>query len=705
MCLQLLTTHYIEEARRAHKVGLMRDGKMLQQGTPKDIMKSTGSKTLEQAFLKICKSDEKQCDKQHKVKYNDEPNSSDSSSSSDDDSSDDDDDSDDGAMLATDAANEARGGDGASDASVGGSASDDVAAEKGSDKPESSPKRTPRANTDRSGKSDDEADSPRSSNASEKRKADVKGRASFSNISHDDFYEPLLGEDAATGSDGARPASPSTQGLKDKNAAAKHLQSPSNAGSSSSSDKSGFKNGKKKPHHSAHSLPMPAEHDKDNDDDSEKPRSSGAKPLVGWAKFISVLALPRWNQLWGLCWKNLTRMRKGVAAMIFQFIVPSVQVILFCVAIGKDPQHIHMGVVNLDTGSGPLLGASGGAGAEMHSFAQFLPLIPHPTMPTWNDGSGRGGIGTADGSLRLSSLSAAAATAPPRPRSSMLQQMVRKLGLGAAPSPSNIPSNFLSADFLANLDDHFITRSYASSEEALAGVRTNAVWGWVRIPQNYTLNTLRRLNQTVLDPLAKLPEDLIANSTLTYTLDLSNEQMSVFLLKSISTAYTALMDKHAPDLQKQSPLQMEPPVYGDADASFTDFVAPGIIITIAFSGSIGLTAITFVLDKKTGNLGQLTSYTARFALACFCSHSASSHAHGCFGCVLSCLLDRIWSSGVRASEIMLAQVLTQLIIFVIQIGLLLIFGLLVFKLPLEGSGITMAKRKQSMRATREFAAR
>jgi ABC-type Na+ efflux pump permease subunit len=48
-------------------------------------------------------------------------------------------------------------------------------------------------------------------------------------------------------------------------------------------------------------------------------------------------------------------------------------------------------------------------------------------------------------------------------------------------------------------------------------------------------------------------------------------------------------------------------------------------------------------------------------------------------------MDRMWSSGVRASEIMLAQVLTQLLVFFVQVGLLLMFGLIVFKLPLHGS--------------------
>jgi hypothetical protein len=104
----------------------------------------------------------------------------------------------------------------------------------------------------------------------------------------------------------------------------------------------------------------------------------------------------------------------------------------------------------------------------------------------------------------------------------------------------------------------------------------------------------------MIDPLSPISNDTLANSTLRYTLDMSNEQMTIFLVKSISASYTALIHSYAPDLEKNAPLQMNDPVYGDPDASFTDFVAPGIIITIAFSGSIGLTAITFVLDKKTG---------------------------------------------------------------------------------------------------------
>lgn len=50
----LITTHYIEEAARADLVALMRNGEIVMQDTPHNIMRSQSSLTLEEAFLKIC---------------------------------------------------------------------------------------------------------------------------------------------------------------------------------------------------------------------------------------------------------------------------------------------------------------------------------------------------------------------------------------------------------------------------------------------------------------------------------------------------------------------------------------------------------------------------------------------------------------------------------------------------------------------------
>jgi ABC-2 type transport system ATP-binding protein len=49
-----LTTHYMDEADRvAHRIGVIDHGKLVAQGTPREIKDQTGTETLEDAFLKL----------------------------------------------------------------------------------------------------------------------------------------------------------------------------------------------------------------------------------------------------------------------------------------------------------------------------------------------------------------------------------------------------------------------------------------------------------------------------------------------------------------------------------------------------------------------------------------------------------------------------------------------------------------------------
>lgn len=53
----VITTHYIEEARQANVVGLMRHGKLLAEDSPDNLMSQHGMDNLEDVFLKLCISD------------------------------------------------------------------------------------------------------------------------------------------------------------------------------------------------------------------------------------------------------------------------------------------------------------------------------------------------------------------------------------------------------------------------------------------------------------------------------------------------------------------------------------------------------------------------------------------------------------------------------------------------------------------------
>lgn len=50
----IITTHYIEEAKTADRVGLMRRGKLLAEDSPKDLLTKFSLSTLEEVFLALC---------------------------------------------------------------------------------------------------------------------------------------------------------------------------------------------------------------------------------------------------------------------------------------------------------------------------------------------------------------------------------------------------------------------------------------------------------------------------------------------------------------------------------------------------------------------------------------------------------------------------------------------------------------------------
>ncbi|XP_039285174.1 ABC transporter G family member 23-like [Nilaparvata lugens] len=54
----IITTHYIEEARNSHTIGLMRGGILLTERSPLQLMEMNNCSSLEEAFLKLSQKQE-----------------------------------------------------------------------------------------------------------------------------------------------------------------------------------------------------------------------------------------------------------------------------------------------------------------------------------------------------------------------------------------------------------------------------------------------------------------------------------------------------------------------------------------------------------------------------------------------------------------------------------------------------------------------
>ena len=70
--------------------------------------------------------------------------------------------------------------------------------------------------------------------------------------------------------------------------------------------------------------------------------------------------LLQWSRLKALLVKNFIRMWRNLGFLVFQFIIPTVQVSLFCLAIGREPKGMTVAVVNEEVGCGGCLSWSEG---------------------------------------------------------------------------------------------------------------------------------------------------------------------------------------------------------------------------------------------------------------------------------------------------------------------------------------------------------
>lgn len=80
-----------------------------------------------------------------------------------------------------------------------------------------------------------------------------------------------------------------------------------------------------------------------NDKKSKKNNNSSISKTKNYAIFA--------DHLVALIWKNVTRMRRNVAILLFQCFLSSFQTLLLCTCIGKDPVHMPVAIFNEDFGN------------------------------------------------------------------------------------------------------------------------------------------------------------------------------------------------------------------------------------------------------------------------------------------------------------------------------------------------------------------
>ncbi|EFX78468.1 ABC protein, subfamily ABCH [Daphnia pulex] len=198
-------------------------------------------------------------------------------------------------------------------------------------------------------------------------------------------------------------------------------------------------------------------------------------------------------------------------------------------------------------------------------------------------------------------------------------------------------------------NDTIIQVPYPNLSSAIEATRTGEVWGVVHFGQNFTDEIIIRQS----DGSASSNETVIG-SRIGVTMDFSNQQISVVLQRRLNEAFEDFTNDilRACDYEPTAgniPVTFLDPVYGKKDSTYTEFMAPGMILTIVYFIAVALTAGVFISERKEG------------------------------------LLDRSLVAGVQMTEVLLAHLVNQFTILLGQTALVFLCMLAVFNIPCEGN--------------------
>ncbi|XP_046742307.1 ABC transporter G family member 20 [Diprion similis] len=275
-----------------------------------------------------------------------------------------------------------------------------------------------------------------------------------------------------------------------------------------------------------------------------------------------------------LIWKNFLWMWRNFGVMAFVIGLPVVQIILFCLSIGRDPVGLKLAVVNNELNN----------------------------------------------------------------------------SLDPCTVYAGCDRTLLSCRYMEHLKERKVDLvPYKTDEDAKYAVKKGWAWAVLNFPSNYSKSLVDRM-----DNGRDADEWSIQYSDVDVTMDMSNQQIGQLLQRDLLYAFMDFAKNVSRDCDYSEkatsiPMDFRTPIYGPKEPNFTDFAAPGIILTIIFFLSVALTSGALLLERNEG------------------------------------LMERSLVSGISGTEILFGQVVTQFVVMCGQTLMVLVFSFAVFKLTCHGS--------------------
>jgi huntingtin len=136
----------------------------------------------------------------------------------------------------------------------------------------------------------------------------------------------------------------------------------------------------------------------------------------------------------------------------------------------------------------------------------------------------------------------------------------------------------LSCRYLSYLVDYELD-FYENYDKALAETKRGKSWGILYFDESYSTSLLTRIGFP-----QGLDHKTINNSEIHVHMDMSNSQIGLINSRDLQEAYHKFMVNYLEDCGSKGklgdiPVNFGEPIYGKMNPTFTDFVAPGVIVT------------------------------------------------------------------------------------------------------------------------------
>lgn len=201
-------------------------------------------------------------------------------------------------------------------------------------------------------------------------------------------------------------------------------------------------------------------------------------------------------------------------------------------------------------------------------------------------------------------------------------------------------------DFLSKRQSNLI--SYPTKEIAI----NEAQHGKARVVLVFHSNFSESLQLRITDPRHS-NKWTVQNSDIETHMDDTDKQVEWMLSRDIQLAFMEATEHLAkvcdlPPRIMSIPVTFNKPIYGLEVPNLTDFAGPGVILTIVFFLAVALTSGSMLAERNEG------------------------------------ILERSLVSGITGTEILFSHVLVQMLIMMLQSGMVLLLGFLVFGLTIKG---------------------